>query len=121
MKTLIVHIILPSGTRFQVSWGDVGLHGEAKKLPTDDEILSALSRNKFMFGAAKKIERANPETGTTELIDDPNAISAFDHPETVVCFVNKDGKELRRIKGPALPPEKLPEVAPRPEPATPAQ
>ena len=98
---MIVHVIKPSGVRFEANFGD--------NTP-DARILADLRGARHIFGRQRQVQRPDPGLGGTVSVDDETAPFAFDDDATIVEVGRLHGDTfipVRRIKGPA------------PEPATP--
>lgn len=127
-STLIVHVILPSGTRFEHTWSDRDANGNHRSLPSDDKILRAIMENKQYYGYQKTIKKQDTDTGLPYPIQygDPESGFIIDHPDTIVAIVEKDQpvsdnvREIRRLKGP-LPSTTQSPSPTQPPPATPTE
>ena len=94
----MVHVIKPSGTRFEFPFGDTA---------TDEQILNDLASVKQQFGTAKTVKKVDPITAMAVSFPDESSGWAFDHVDTVVAVVetkNGETTEVRRLKGPPKTP-----------------
>ena len=91
---MIVHVILPGESRFQFTYPDDY---------AEDKILRQLDREKGLFGCNRTVTRTDATFDRPIETDfpDPSSGWAFDNPLTAVVIVDQDGKELKRLKGPA--------------------
>lgn len=74
----LIHVILPSGTRFERTFGD---HASEK------DILSALDTLKPIFGyngTVRKVDGTVPGHATPMDFGDPSSGFVYDHPDTQV-------------------------------------
>lgn len=95
---MLVHVIKPSGTRFQFTFADT--------VP-DVKILSELERIKLRFGYNGTVTKPDPDAynNPAEFADRDSGL-VWDHPQTVVAVVrdsNGGVAEVRRLKGPPIP------------------
>lgn len=109
---IIVHIVKPTGVRFQVTFKDG---------TPESKILASIARNKVMYGRVGTVKRSDPTLGRETEFDDPNAPWALDHPETCIdvgmAGPGRTFVTTKRLKGPPLKkPEATPEVPKTPDP-----
>lgn len=110
MTILTVHVILPSGTRFEHTWSDQDAYGNSRVIPSDDKILRAIVDNKQYYGRVNTVKKVDTSSGLPYSVEYADNTSSFilDHPDTIVAVVEKshpiDGeiREIRRLKGPPL-------------------
>lgn len=104
MSTKLVHVIKPSGTRFEFVY---------PVITSAEQILAELEKIKKRFGYNGTIKKADPNIArvTNSFIDqvdwaDENSGLVFDHPDTIVA-VGRDENgqfvETERLKGPPKP------------------
>lgn len=116
--TLTVHVILPSGTRFEHTWSDQDAYGNYRPIPSDDKILRAIVENKQYYGRTRTIKRPDEIAGLPYNVEHNDNTSPFmiDHPDTIVAIVEKDHplsnvvREVRRLKGPPIKTPESPSV-----------
>ena len=95
---MIVHVIVPSGTRFGSEWKDS---------TPDSRILRELEKAKVIYGYNKTVTREGGiSKGMKEVkYEDKTSGFRYDNPETIVAIVIQDAdgwKEVRRLKGPKV-------------------
>lgn len=109
---IIVHVILPSGTRFEHTWSNRDSFGNPRPIPSDDKILRAIMENKHYYGYNSTTKRVDESTNYPYPVEHSDKTSGFiiDHPDTIVAIVEKDQpitdnvREVRRLKGPPVTP-----------------
>lgn len=125
---IIVHVILPSGTRFEHTWSNRDSFGNPRPIPSDDKILRAIMENKHFYGYNSTTKRVDNSTGYPHPVEhsDKNSGFVIDHPDTIVAIVEKDQpitdnvREIRRLKGPPATPSTVPSETPPPSPFPPS-
>ena len=124
---IIVHVILPSGTRFEHTWSNRDSFGNPRPIPSDDKILRAIMENKHYYGYNSTTKRVDESTGYPTAVEhsDKNSGFVIDHPDTIVAIVEKDQpitdnvREIRRLKGPPATPTTTPSTVPSETPSQP--
>ena len=95
-----IHVIKPSGTRFQYTFPDTA---------PPEKILAELGRIKVRFGYNGVVTKTDPNAPALLPTDfeDPESGFAFDDPKTVVAVIEDRGGaavEVRRLRGPSPEP-----------------
>lgn len=123
MQTRVIHVIKPTGARFQFDFANPDPTTGRPVDLSDGNLLRVLATQRRMFGTVADKPVRNAATGKMVPHEDRGAGDWWDHPDLVVAEVNPDGTERTRLRGPqpvadaAPPPAERKPVAKHPDPA----